>query len=1314
MGEKIVNGDRKYLLVGLGGSGGKVITKLYERLIQERGEGFKSNVTCVAIDTDQEELGKLAELGVKKVCISGSGTVGNMVNILGEDINDWCPRTQNEGPFYSSHVFNGASQCRLKSRLCFAGFLKNSNNELKDVLEDFLRISSTSGSEEAPPLVYIVSSIAGGTGSGIFIQTAFYIKQFFQNTNLHPTVYGLFACPDLYKDVVTPQQLPSLYANAYAVIRELNAFNLICGDEMDAPWGGKVTLDVELSTKSEGKLFRKNAKGRYGDKPYDVLYFIDRINYLSNILGGLDAYYEAMGDIAYSHLYSEISGAVLSNESNEMNAHSIAPCAIYGSAGAATLRYPYEDIMRYFANRSIHESFDSVWSELDVKWRNYLRTKDADAKASGLSKYTPAPGERGEFFCREFAAATSEETMKAQKLGFMRSMVKRNKIDAVSYLFDKVLAEAEEKISKDDRFEAKKKELGLGNIDGIRRAMLQNISGEADGAETEQADSEQSDRFSKIRAMDQKLDDYCEAGLRYAFDSSIELANKILCVDRKLWDVYDNESECSVVKILLQNYENGEGVWVHPVAARHMLYQFRTELKDRQQALLSQGENTPADDLTDFRNKMVASHVANHLKKLADSDESGDVRTNADVLNMLANRWFGKRATHENLVSYFNSLNSAITALEQGFVDALMFFAYERISARLDALIQEYEVFFDNLDEFIKRADAAEKRYANMHEDSSEAIFVCADADIKEALYEEAGKNIDLQTGETASTIAESLFKAMRNKVKLDSKVRRDRKEDIRSTADFFDAVSDMVTEQAKQNAEIQGSVQMNAVQAILREYALRNPEHASDEANYTDNAAAKQRLNAFFTEKFSRLSRMGAPLLQFNVRDQYYAMFHGKDKDGNKIQKPEVTNTYRYIAHNDDCEKQLLELTGGKDGVQEFYTDQAKSLPKDSENQTIATRYIDSASTDSYTILCYSTVHCLQPYQIKAFDEINDGVYYQHYSKRILDMEGLQKYSMTPHMDKRWHKRGAMPYINVSKEQESRCDLAKAFLYALCYGKVGYMEQGSDSWMVFNDLKLNRQNETIYYNGRTIPKHKTNRLFAWLANQEELVQLYASLFDKVVAEEVEKLSRYSDTKDGYKTSITNYARILKQMRVNLFRDLRQTGKSKDSDEEAQAKKEKKTKKQEEAEAKKRYSILRFAWELHLAEENELDKNHAELLVETLCLTIKKYAKAPFNQEAIEEKDETTQAYKDYLEVSRHVANVFLEEFGEFVKKEMNIKPETEAEKKKRLSKSSFGRSAEDLSDEDDAISRPADERALAKTASFEWVKTLLDAGVED
>ena len=55
--------------IGLGGSGGKIITCLYERLLKERGASFGDDVACIAIDTERSALEKLGHFGVEKICI---------------------------------------------------------------------------------------------------------------------------------------------------------------------------------------------------------------------------------------------------------------------------------------------------------------------------------------------------------------------------------------------------------------------------------------------------------------------------------------------------------------------------------------------------------------------------------------------------------------------------------------------------------------------------------------------------------------------------------------------------------------------------------------------------------------------------------------------------------------------------------------------------------------------------------------------------------------------------------------------------------------------------------------------------------------------------------------------------------------------------------------------------------------------------------------------------------------------------------------------------------------------------------------------
>jgi hypothetical protein len=667
-------------------------------------------------------------------------------------------------------------------------------------------------------------------------------------------------------------------------------------------------------------------------------------------------------------------------------------------------------------------------------------------------------------------------------------------------------------------------------------------------------------------------------------------------------------------------------------------------------------------------------------------------------------KFFGKKRAKLGVETYFEELQENLELINGGFVNALLYFSYFRVRARVDALIKEYEFFFDNIQRFIKKAKGAVAAGESMHDNSRGIVYVCAGAEVKRALYQKAGRYFNMQTGAAASSVGEGLFQAMRGKSAKKSRGEKfNHNMELRGVEDFFNTVSGLVYESAMQNTEILGAVQMNAFEAILCEYALTYPEYEQDEANYSGDDAAKNRIDQFIVKKLAGLTKMAAPFLMYDVEDPYSGMFAGTDEAGNKVEKKKVANSYRFITHNVDVDRSIRALVGAVDGeggvIERFYRDQATELPKSKDSKTIYIDYVKSRAVDPYSILCYSTVHCLQPYQIHAFDELHDGVYFKHYAQRIAEMQSVQRYSMTPHLDKRWHKHGTMPYINVAKEVERRYDLAKAFLYALCYGKICYKKDGSDSRLVFRDANLDRDTELIFYKGRSIPANKINRAMNWFANQEELIESYAALFDQAVEAEIEKLSKYSDTLGGYKNGIHNYARILNQMKRNILRDADVTKKPNETG--------KKAKKDE------LNSILTFAWKLHLAEENEIDKDYAELLVQTLCEIIKKYAKAPYNCEDIEQKDMGSESYQNYLEVGRHVSASFLEDFAESIGKKLGLKEETAEEADARRRKNSFGRDDSDLTDESGKVevkaAAGANEEAILKNKSYDWVRAMIE-----
>src|SRR5262249_38193478 len=72
------------------------------------------------------------------------------------------------------------------------------------------------------PQVYVVTSLAGGTGSGMFIDLAYVVRHLMhQNGFPHPSVVGLLVLPAADAQVSRTLAL----GNAYAALTELNHFS---------------------------------------------------------------------------------------------------------------------------------------------------------------------------------------------------------------------------------------------------------------------------------------------------------------------------------------------------------------------------------------------------------------------------------------------------------------------------------------------------------------------------------------------------------------------------------------------------------------------------------------------------------------------------------------------------------------------------------------------------------------------------------------------------------------------------------------------------------------------------------------------------------------------------------------------------------------------------------------------------------------------------------------------------------------------------------------------------------------------------------
>lgn len=1189
--------------VGLGGSGGKIIKALHDSL-EAHGELHRfDDVVCIAIDTDQDELDKLTSIGAKTICISDRNSVGQVISELreaDEDISDWCPTGDNEGVFKASSLHTGASQCRLKSRLALAKHLKNDNNSLKRAIEGSLSQGTTAS---APPRVLVASSIAGGTGSGIFIQIALYIRKIFKEKNINNVkIDGLFACPSLYLERLTENEKRAVQANAYAVVRELNAFSMIGGDN---DTGISEGIDIEISTKSEGSLFTKNQRGRYGEKPYDMMYFVDKVNTMSKVLGGLEKYYEIMGDMAYTMLYAATFGKLETLESNIENNKKAAPMAIYGSSGVANLEYPYEDVVKYVAKRYVLDFLERTWLTIDEKWESYLAQKrDIERARSGRS-YTPKENEKAEYYVSCFDELT-ESGLDRNDFTAMADQAKRDEENAADVYVEAIKNRAKLLLIGDPVINSEKKERNFDDID----SLAEDVKAEIEGSTRSNNDNV----FDGINEIEESFEEYCVKCIARAVDIAIEFSNVIIPESVGMLEENGRE-ELGIVKNLLKDQS---GNWVHPVVARYLLYSFIIKV---QEVLKEKGKgiDTPASDDIDFLNHLFRKVEAHRLEALGIDDQTGDI---VGILNdILDSKLFPKLRAKKNTAVYFDNLKAFIKDLDKSLENAVLFFTYTKVKERVDKLISQYEIFFATLDTFKENAESKISSLEKSHEKArGTTIYVCADAETKKSLYETVIEQANTNDGSVGGKIAQSLFYMLRKNAfgkKRGSDAATSKS--VISVASFYDEITEDVFEFFLANADVAAVLNMDLFSAIKKEQELK--------AAVDENQVKP--LKKFVEEKFQRLLEHASPFLLYNLRDTYDSVV-----DEHRVEDKSVPHII--ISHGDVVMRSLLTYsqndisTAGEAEMAAFYAELVSSMPANLVDANNPAVFVRDNMINQYRICCCTMVQCLQACQIQLFDEAAGGECYKEYSERLELMERTKLYSQTPHLDIRWHVSGCLPYISPKLDEEKKYILAKALLYALVTKKIGYEHKGSQAEIFYTYYEAkDKEPSLVRYKNRKVHYAEYDKLVHWLASREFLCADYASKFDTLVKNELGKAIAYREDISKYESVLTRNS-VLSTLRKNVISSveasLSLTGKKAKT-------------------AKKELSpinILTLAKKIRDVENNDVDKNYAELIILVLCDTVDKYAAAPFGKTAYGEGG----ANESYQHVVKHILDKFMESFN--------------------------------------------------------------------
>ena len=362
------------LLIGLGGTGCKIVERVSKMVTEEQ----RANIAFAVFDTDINDLRGIQQRNpfIKIIQTSTKQTVGEYLNKDTHARDTWFPVN---AILNGKTLTEGAGQVRSISRLALETVIRAGKIEpLHEAIQSLYKVEEDKADQALR--VVIVSSLAGGTGSGLILPVAMYVRNYLathfrQSANI---TRGFFVLPEVFYEVIVGQaERNNLKANAYATLRELDAF-LMRGD---------ATLPRKYKNSVRMQFPRVAAEGyeEYDVRPYDFCFLFDAQNADGSKLNSFDQYL----DHAANCIYAQSIGP-MNKRSNSSEDNTIRKLAKergrnrYAGAGASMLIYPFEDIRNLIALKWTRQCVSKLWLTYDNRYKEMCRENEKQ-REEGLS-----------------------------------------------------------------------------------------------------------------------------------------------------------------------------------------------------------------------------------------------------------------------------------------------------------------------------------------------------------------------------------------------------------------------------------------------------------------------------------------------------------------------------------------------------------------------------------------------------------------------------------------------------------------------------------------------------------------------------------------------------------------------------------------------------------------------------------------------------------------------------------------------------------------------------------------------------------------
>ncbi len=1032
------------LLLGLGGTGSRIVNYVAADLKKKKISINDGQICCTVLDTNENDRKKILEtgVGIPVIPTSKNRIIDDYLKMYSnKGVRSWMPESPT---LLKESMKDGASQMRTKSRLAFMDIVEDRTIRQLETHIDKL-FDNRDGTQIR---VMIVSSLAGGTGSGMFIQTALWLRKYFAKRKCKVTIRGIFVLPDVFintiEDIRTDDtEIQSLYANAYGAIRELNAITKI-----------KTKGLVPLNPIKIDNLFDSQEGQPDGEPVYNYAFFIDDISEGGSVLTQIDHYEQVVARLVYMQLYAPMHDDLYSEEDNLFKRFEKSKEPVFGSCGTAKAVYPTEDVLRYCALRAAQDSLSTGWRKLDEEIKDKQRKEDErerngvilaqrinprleyvklfDAKAAKIGDQVG----KDRLFVNIANDVKNEERVPGED-----GMVEINYTDKVDDLIERL----------DEIIATTVDTANPGNLGGIR--VKKNWVDQT----TDTKDSLIAFVEKKKKDVKRFIDDT---------DASVDaLAEEILDLvcPSDMGDINpDNLS--SIFGFLTKKDNNNETYFVHPIAVRYLLYKLAARLDEIKGTII-----------IDTARSCAEKGYGNGKPKISfDNPKTGKVED--DAVSYLNSKAFLQ--SEEKFLKTFKSLyaqhNGGQFELCRAYaITALKLRLAVILSQRLEKLTGVVEGFFKDLVKVSNTLeDAVAENVRKNNQTSQKIIYVCASNEEKEALYKDLRFNTGNSDSNVNKIIVRALYGQFCSKENPEAENNKEYKGKSVETTFFKEVVStysklilatnkddidlDIYTAICKSTdieyEKSQAGAEESKVESDRLDIDLETGEVIVDDSKHQRHVGAMDAMAR-------RLLDLGSPFL---ISDD---------------EQPEDAD--EHLMGSDDFDNDDMNFTPIKKR-KTFWGFNPIVAEKCPELATILGVNIKSQQNSAYSkneLDCYRAVYGIQAGYVEKFNELKNGDYYRNYQQIVRGMiagvgEGRpEELIHTPHLDKTWHL--FLPYITPEKQREEDGKFYRYFLLALAYGMITLSSNGK--YQIERVKKTTTgeyaKYEPVLYNGEEVGK---------------------------------------------------------------------------------------------------------------------------------------------------------------------------------------------------------------------------------------------------